>query len=408
MSAQSNRSSSELWQRGSELARLFLGIFAIGTNLFIVVPLLPAIRQDFPHENISDIGQFLVSAYALPYALLAPALGPASDRLGRRPIIAAGLALLGLSAVAAAFAPTLFMLGLARAAGGIGASLFTPATYAFIGDRYAYAGREKAMAIVLAGLPMATVVGVPIGGLLAAYGTWRLGLGSVAAVAAVAFVFVLRLRPAPAVEQSRYWPLIAAALRDRAAMTAVTVSFLWFVAGLGLFTYMGQYLFTLFGLGPRSRAFAVGAYGVLGLVGSWAGVRFAAARGKRAAVLVGLTGLVAVFLSVALNRTSGAIGLFTLAAWGAASWFGMPALQAIISELRPLARGTLLSLNNSAMYLGATLGAAVMGKALEVSGFTGAGILAAAVMGAAVLTTALGIREAERATVETAVSRSIR
>src|SRR5229473_845540 len=103
-----------------ELAPLFLGIFAIGTNLFIVVPLLPAIRQDFPDVSVGDLGQFLVGAYALTYALLAPALGPISDRVGRVPVMAAGMAVLAIATMGAAFSPGPAFLAIARAAAGIG------------------------------------------------------------------------------------------------------------------------------------------------------------------------------------------------------------------------------------------------------------------------------------------------
>src|SRR5260370_39693331 len=140
------------------LAPLFLGIFAIGTNLFIVVPLLPAIRHDFPVAGAADLGQFLVSAYAL---LLAPALGPLSDRVGRVPIMVGGMALLGLAATISARAPTLAGLAAARGVAGIGAALFTPAAHAHMGDRYPYQRRERAMARVLARLPRAADVGVP-------------------------------------------------------------------------------------------------------------------------------------------------------------------------------------------------------------------------------------------------------
>lgn len=376
----------------AELAPLSLGIFAIGTNLFIVVPLLPAIRRDFPAVATGDLGQFLVSAYALPYALLAPALGPLSDRLGRVRVMAAGLTLLGLAAAISAWAPSLAVLAAARGMAGIGAALFTPAAYALVGDRYPYAQREQAMAVVLAGLPMATIVGVPAAGWLAAAGSWRWGLGAVAVLAALSLLFMMHLdAPIPA-PTSGHWSPIWASLRDGRAMLAVAVSFLWFVAGLGLFTYMGQYLFSQFGFGSRERALAVGAYGVMGLGASLAGARFAAVAGKRAAVVIGLSGLCGVFLLVAVNRRSGALALLTLAAWGAASWFGMPSQQAIVSELRPAARGTIIALNNSAMYLGATLGAAVLGKALDWGGFKAAGGLAAGIVTAAALIAGLAVR----------------
>jgi predicted MFS family arabinose efflux permease len=376
-----------------ELASPFLGIFAIGTNLFVVVPLLPAIRQEFPVASVSDLGQLLVSAYALPYALLAAVLGPASDRVGRVPAMAVGLAALGLSALLAALAPSPLALALARATAGTGAALFTPAAYALVGDRYAYAGRERAMAIVLAGLPMSTLVGVPAAGLLAAAGSWRWGIGFPAALAVLDLLSLPLLQSPPRRRQTGYWSLIAATLKDGGALVPVAVSFLWFVSGLGLFTYMGQYLYSVFGFGPRPRALAVGAYGAMGLVGALAGTRLARRTGKRATILLGLTGLLVVFLLVAVNRTSGFLALLTLAAWGASSWLGMPSQMAIISELRPMARGTLLALNNSAMYLGATVGATVMGVAIERGGFVGAGALAAAVVMTAGLITKLWVRE---------------
>jgi predicted MFS family arabinose efflux permease len=45
------------------------------------------------------------------------------------------------------------------------------------------------------------------------------------------------------------------------------------------------------------------------------------------------------------------------------------------------------------MYLGATLGAAAMGRALDLGGFTAAGLLAASVVAAGALIAALGVRE---------------
>jgi len=376
-----------------ELAPLFLGIFAIGTNLFIVVPLLPAIQQDFPGASVRNLGLFLVGAYALTYALLAPALGPISDRVGRVPVIRAGIALLVIATTASALSPSPTLLAAARAAAGIGAALFTPAAYAFVGDQYAYESRQRALAVVLAGLPVSTVAGVPLAGLLAAASSWRWGLGAVSAVAAIALLSSARLSSHRTNWQSGYWSSILAALRDRTAMTPISVSFLWFLASLGLFTYIGQYLYSLFDFGARERALAVGAYGLMGLVGEVGGAGFARRAGKRVAVLLGLLGLVCAFLLVAVNHSSGPMAVLSLAVWGAASWFGMPSQQAIISELRPMARGTLLSLNNSSMYLGAMIGSALMGRMLEVAGFAGAGGLAAGVIAAAALITGLAVQE---------------
>jgi predicted MFS family arabinose efflux permease len=286
----------------------------------------------------------------------------------------------------------------------MGAAVFTPAAYALVADRYPYARRQQAMAVVLAGLPMATVAGVPAAGLLAAAGSWRWGLGAVAVLAALAS------RPCSALRlPSRRCRLATGPSYGPAAATDGPCSWwrspFWFVAGLGLFTFMGQYLFSVFGFRASQRALAVGACGVMGLGGNLAGARFAGLANKRAAVVIGLSGLCGVFLLVALNRGSGVLALLTLAAWGAASWFGMPSQQAIVSELRPVARGTMLALNNSAMYLGATLGAAVIGKALDWGGFAAAGWLAAGIAASAALITAVGVRERVPKDVESTAAR---
>src|SRR5215472_10935696 len=207
-----------------ELAPLFLGIFAIGTNLFIVVPLLPAIRQDFPGTSVSNLGQFLVGSYALTYALLAPALGPISDRVGRVPVIWAGMVVLVIATTASALSPSPTLLAAARAAAGIGAALFTPAAYAFVGDRYPYESRQRAMAVVLAGLPVSTVAGVPLAGLLAAASSWRWGLGAVSAVATIALLSSLRLSSHRTNWQSGSWPRSVSSHTSASTSTASSIS----------------------------------------------------------------------------------------------------------------------------------------------------------------------------------------
>jgi len=63
-------------------AALLLAIFCLGIDLYVVAALIPTMADDLG-EPVAALG-LLVSAYALPNALLAPVFGPLSDRLGRR------------------------------------------------------------------------------------------------------------------------------------------------------------------------------------------------------------------------------------------------------------------------------------------------------------------------------------
>jgi DHA1 family purine base/nucleoside efflux pump-like MFS transporter len=68
-----------------------------------------------------------------------------------------------------------------------------------------------------------------------------------------------------------------------------------------------------------------------------------------------------------------------MALWVFGTWFGLPAQQALISELVPTARGTALAANTSALYLGGAVGPAVTGGVLATGGFPLAGLWSGAV-----------------------------
>ena len=68
----------------------FFTMFAIGTDTFLVAPLLPLLQRELD-VPLSRAG-WLVSAYALGYALFALVAGPVSDRHDRRRVILSGLA----------------------------------------------------------------------------------------------------------------------------------------------------------------------------------------------------------------------------------------------------------------------------------------------------------------------------
>ena len=67
----------------------FFTMFAIGTDTFLVAPLLPLLQRELD-VPLSRAG-WLVSAYALGYALFALVAGPVSDRHDRRRVILSGL-----------------------------------------------------------------------------------------------------------------------------------------------------------------------------------------------------------------------------------------------------------------------------------------------------------------------------
>ena len=100
---------------------LALGMFALGTDSFVVAGLLPEIAHGF-NVGIGAAGQ-MTTVYALTYALLAPTIAALAAHVPRKQLLLGGLAVFVIANLGTAVAPT-FALALAtRALAGLGAGL---------------------------------------------------------------------------------------------------------------------------------------------------------------------------------------------------------------------------------------------------------------------------------------------
>lgn len=156
----------------SGLIALLVAMTAVGTlSLNILVPALPVLAAKLQ----TDLGnaQLTVSLYLLSFATSQLLLGPLSDRLGRRPVILAGMALATLASFAAIFATSITALILARIVQALGASTGFVVGRAIVRDLY-----ERERAASMLGLITSAVVVVPmlaplIGGILDTLFGWE-------------------------------------------------------------------------------------------------------------------------------------------------------------------------------------------------------------------------------------------
>lgn len=115
-------------------------------GLFIVLPVFALQARQYPGGDDAALVGLAMGIYGLTQALLQVPLGMASDRLGRKPVIVAGLALFVIGSVVAAWAPSLPWLVAGRALQGAGA--ISAAVTALLADLTRDAVRTKAMALV--------------------------------------------------------------------------------------------------------------------------------------------------------------------------------------------------------------------------------------------------------------------
>jgi predicted MFS family arabinose efflux permease len=115
-------------------------------GLFLVLPVFAMEAQHYPGGNDPWLVGLAMGAYGLTQAMLQVPLGIASDRLGRKPVILAGLALFVIGSLVAAWAPSLTWLVVGRSIQGAGA--ISAAVTALLADLTRDQVRTKSMALV--------------------------------------------------------------------------------------------------------------------------------------------------------------------------------------------------------------------------------------------------------------------
>src|SRR5437763_5868388 len=130
------------------LIAVSVATFMLLLDITVVNTALPSIEKDLS-ASFSDL-QWVIDAYTLALAAVVLTAGSLADRLGRRRIFAAGLALFGLASLAAGLAPDATFLNVSRAVQGLGGAAMFPVSLA-PGAQEFPAGRQPGTAIGIYG-----------------------------------------------------------------------------------------------------------------------------------------------------------------------------------------------------------------------------------------------------------------
>lgn len=159
-------------------------------GMFMVLPVLATYGMDLAGATPALIG-LAIGAYGLTQALLQIPFGVVSDRIGRRPVIYAGLVIFALGSVLAAQADSIWGVIAGRVLQGAGA--ISAAVMALLSDLTREQNRTKAMAMIGMSIGVSFAVAMVVGPLLtSAFGLHGLFLATGAlalvGIALVAFV----------------------------------------------------------------------------------------------------------------------------------------------------------------------------------------------------------------------------
>ncbi len=331
------------------------GTFAVGTDAFIIGGILPEISQDL-HVSIASAG-LVISVFSFSYAIGSPLLTALVSHWNRRPLLVGSLAVFALANLLSAVSPGLGSLLATRVLAACAAGIFSPAAYSLANELGAAGYRGRTLAVVVAGFSSATVLGVPVGVLIGQRTSWRGALVAVAVIGAIAAAATFLMKVPSGVTQKR--STLAqrlAVLLDPKALAVLAPFLFWSAGNFMLYGFVAAVLGTRLSTSWISPLLFV--FGVGGVLGNLSGGALFDRFGRRWPTALGLAALVAALASMRLP-----VHLPVIAGPLMLIWAICMATLYTLQQQRALTvcRGEanlMLSLNNSTMYLGASLGVA--------------------------------------------------
>src|SRR3954447_1011488 len=178
---------------------LAVGMFAMGTDNFVVAGILPGVAASL-NTSVSLAG-LMVTFYALTYAVAAPVMAAVAGGWPRKLLLVSALGIFVAGNMLTALATDLHWVLFSRALSGFGAALFSPTALGVASALAPPEKRGRALAAVTAGLTGATALGSPIGTFIGGFGSWRTTLWFVTLLGLVAMIGVWTMLPSVAQPQ---------------------------------------------------------------------------------------------------------------------------------------------------------------------------------------------------------------
>lgn len=343
---------------GSPVYWVALGAFALGMASYVTAGLLPLIGTAFSISTA--LAAQLITAFTLAYGLGSPLVVALLPARHTRTGLLAALGLFVLANGASALCHDFTGLLLCRALAGVGSGVYLAMGIAACAS-FSASGRGKAIALIMGGMAGGTVLGVPLGLLLAERLGWTAAFWLIAGLGLAAWLGLLwRLPALPAAKATRLREKLSL-LADGRVRVVLSVSLLAAIASLGMYTFVAPLMTAANQGGIPSVTFYLWTWGLGGIAGSFLIAPLAdRVRGPSLSFSILLILALSLWLLPAAAAVAPWLAVLPIAVWGAVGWaLQVPQNHELLHLRHRQGDGNLaVALNESALYLGSAIGAA--------------------------------------------------
>ncbi|MER6980263.1 MFS transporter, partial [Streptomyces carpinensis] len=346
---------------------LAAGTFLMGTTEFVVAGLLPEIADDF-NVSVSHAG-LLITAFAIGMIVGSPTMAMATLRLPQRQTLILALAVFSLGHVVAALSSSFTVVLAARVVTALATGAFWAIGMVIATTADGPTAATRATGLMIGGLTLANVVGVPVGSFVGQYIGWRGPIWALAVLSAFAAVFIGRFISAQ--DQRTTVSLRAEfnALRQGRLWLALSSAMLIMGGVMATYTYITP-LLERAGIPESAVPLVLIAFGIGALAGTTTGGRLGERRPMVTTISAAVATALVLLLMIPLSTNAvTATALVLLMGW--TGFTVNPIVTALAVRFAGDAPTLTSGLTTSAFNVGIAAGSAVAGIALDSAGPAG-------------------------------------
>lgn len=353
----STTTQSQHVRTGMPLVVYILGltIFSLTTSEFMVAGMMPSLSTALG-VSIAEVG-YLISIYAAGMVVGGPLLTIVLLKLGvpnKRALLCL-LALYTAGGIVAATAEGYDIMVVARIITGVAGSACFGVSLAICADLVRPEARGRASSIVLAGLMLATVLGVPAATVIDQNFGWRASFWLVVVLAVLCAAVIAALVPTSRKSSQISLATELASFRNGHLWAAYATSGLIIGATFAAFSYFSPIFTDVTGFSPATVPFLLGVYGAANVIGNTIVGRFA----DKHTIPILVSGLTVLAVTLAIFAVFADNQIISVVAFIVIGLVGVPMNPAMISRVMKTAHpGPLVNtVHTSVINIGLAAGA---------------------------------------------------